>query len=185
MLNSWVKALIVTCFDGASVMLGENGGVAAKVIEWAIHVVAMHAAAHVTQLVQGDSYKDDEYYWFFCQIVNELIVHYHRSGKKREGKNSISQAYNGEDVSNLGTLHGIRWAEAVKQVLSNGFQQVPQIVMDLNCYAKALFKSEELTVMSGSELFVDKCFIEKVDTGDGEMRDRKFGGSHERKKRPV
>jgi hypothetical protein len=46
--------------------------------------------------------------------------------------------------------------------------------MDLNCHAKLQFNSEDLTVMSGSELSVNKFFIEKVDVGGGDMRDRKF-----------
>ena len=52
--SDWRKALVGASFDGASVMLGAQNGVAAKLQGVAPQAVVIHAGAHVNQLAIGD-----------------------------------------------------------------------------------------------------------------------------------
>jgi hypothetical protein len=173
--NDFTKALIVDCFDGASVMQGEaKKGVACLVRQESAHSKTTWAAAHINQLVAQDGNAEDDYQPIFRGIVMEIAAHYNQSGKNQARINLLGDDYNGEHVGALGSLNDIRWAESMHRINANLFNQLPQVVMDLNQAAKLKFKSGDLTVMSGSDQFIGRAFFEKVDVGDGEMRNRKF-----------
>ena len=54
-MSDWAKALVAGSFDGASVMLGSQNGVVAKLAVEAPQTIWIHAAAHVTQLALGEA----------------------------------------------------------------------------------------------------------------------------------
>ena len=48
--GDWTEAIVHMTFDGATVMLGEQNGVAARLQRVAPQAIATHASAHVTQV---------------------------------------------------------------------------------------------------------------------------------------
>ena len=109
-----------------------------------------HSAAHINQLCQGDCYDDDDYYWEFRRITDAILAHYNTSAKSTASLDRVVQVLTGvKQARRFGTLHGIRWAEAMSRIIDAVFADLPAVVMDLNSEAKLLFKSESLTVLSG------------------------------------
>eukprot|EP00966_Prymnesium_polylepis_P317928 7344237-Prymnesium_polylepis.1 len=66
--------MVGVSFDGASVMLGQHRGTVAKLQEMAKHLVALHAAAHVTQLANLDSFQRVAYYVDWRGIVQRVYI---------------------------------------------------------------------------------------------------------------
>ena len=70
-------------FDGASVMMGSQNGVAKKLADMSeTHLATIHAVAHVQQLGNCDGLLEVEYYSEWRGLVQDVYVEYAGSGKK-------------------------------------------------------------------------------------------------------
>lgn len=173
--NKFEDGMVVGCFDGATVMQGGGGGgVADLMVEDAEQSKATWSAAHINQLAHGDSFEGDPYYFEFRRIVNAILAHYSLSAKSKASIDRITQELTGKhQVRRLGTLHGIRWAEAVSRAIDALFSELPEVTMDLMADAQRLFDDECLTAISCSTLFLGKKFDQQVNV-DGTMKSRRF-----------
>ena len=154
--SNWNKALVGGSFDGASVMLGSQNGVAAKLKAKAPHAIFLHAGAHVTQLAIGDAVGHVEYYSDWRATVQEVYVYYKLSGKKAFALAEVAEQL-GLDMLTLKGSHGIRWAAADERAVKALLTDLAVIVADLEHTVKRdlgmLFD-----VLTASENFLKKKF---------------------------
>ena len=76
--GSWKRSLIASSWDGASVMIGAQSGVAKRLKDLVPHHISVHAAAHVEQLALGDAFASITYYSEWRETLQEVYVYYHR-----------------------------------------------------------------------------------------------------------
>ena len=160
-MSDWAKALVAGSFDGASVMLGSQNGVVAKLAVEAPQTIWIHAAAHVTQLALGEAVGHLEYYVNWRATVQEVYVYYRLSGKKAFGLSEVAS------VLDVGLLvlkgsHGIRWAAADERAVRALLQDLPAIVVDLEVTAKREL-GINFSTLTPSESFLNKKFDQKFD----------------------
>ena len=78
--SDWKKAAVGFSFDGASVMLGTQNGVAAQLQTMCEStVVITHGVAHVEQLTLSDAFKQVDYFEKWKGTVQEVYLYYHLS----------------------------------------------------------------------------------------------------------
>ena len=71
--SDWRQAAVGMSFDGASVMLGSQNGVAAKLkAQIKGYTASLHAVAHVEQLAMCDAFKEVEYFEEWKSILQEV-----------------------------------------------------------------------------------------------------------------
>ena len=166
-MNDWKKALIAASFDGASVMLGANGGVGKKLMDMTENMkIVIHAAAHVTQLGNADAFSLNDYYvneW--RPTVQEVYVEYAHSGKKRFGLEEIAVEL-GEHLLKLTGSHGIRWAAAQANTTKALLQDLPSVVADLEYRAKTAL-GLHYTQLTPSSSFLRKTFFDTFENDQG------------------
>ena len=164
--NNWEKASVGVCFDGASVMMGKLGGVAKKIKDCVEAAggscVAVHAVAHVTQICNGDAFKEVVYYQEWRETTQELYVEYNGSGKRRFGLEVHANELDAT-LLKLTSSHGIRWAAAQERTIKAVITDLPVIVVDLEKRAKSEH-GLELTQLTPSNVFYGKQFWQKFDT---------------------
>lgn len=154
--GNWQRALVGGSFDGASVMLGAQNGVTAKLTALVPWFLAIHGIAHVTQLAVGDAFNLLPYYAEWKLVVQEVHVYYNGSGKKRH---SLETCANEMDASLLKTsgTHGIRWAAAQARSIRAIQLDLPVIVVDLEITVKTEL-GITFTTLTASDQFVSKQF---------------------------
>ena len=162
-MSSWKQALIATSFDGASVMLGSQNGVAKKLMALCENMmISIHAAAHVTQLGNADAFAKCDYYvdeW--RPTMQEVFVEYAQSGKKRFGLEEVASEI-GEQLLKLTGSHGIRWAAAQANTTKAMLMDLPSIVVDLEYRAKTAL-GMHYTQLTPSNSFLKKTFWHKFE----------------------
>ncbi|KOO33057.1 zinc finger protein 862 [Chrysochromulina tobinii] len=165
-LSDWKKALIGGSFDGATVMLGSQGGTA-KLLKDKVetHLTILHAAAHVEQLALGDAFKEVTYYDEWGGIVQEVYVYYNASGKKRFGLEAVANELKDKLLKIKGT-HGIRWAASQAATLTALLADLPSVVVDLEQTAKATVGCQ-YTLLTPSNSFLGKSFKQRFEAEDG------------------
>jgi hypothetical protein len=156
--SSWQASVVAGSFDGASVMLGSQKGVAAKMKDLVPHMVFVHAAAHVQQLAMADAFQICEYFDKWRKTVQEVYVYYRLSGKKAFSLSQIAEQI-GDDLLKLRGTHGIRWAASQHKSIEALLQDLNAIIIDLEMAAKREV-GLELTSLSPSELFVKRQFTQ-------------------------
>ena len=165
-MSSWKKALIGASFDGASVMLGSQNGVAKKLMELAESMkIVIHAAAHVTQLGNADGFALCEYYLEWRETTQEVFVEYAQSGKKRFGLEEIAHEL-GDHLLKLSGSHGIRWAAAQARTVKALLHDLPSIAVDLSYRAKTAV-GDHFTEMTLSNSFLRKTFFDTFENDAG------------------
>lgn len=110
--------LVTTSLDGASVNLGEKGGVAALLKQEVPHVIAVHGVAHVLELAWADALKDELLIEEMLETNQKAYVHYAGSGKKKLTYRGCCTAL-GEVEHEVVSGHGIRWREASHRASKN------------------------------------------------------------------
>ena len=161
LFGDWRKALVAVSFDGASVMLGAQNGVAAKLQAQAPQMIITHAGAHVTQLAMGDALSHVEYYSEWRRIVQEVYVYYRLSGKKAFGLSEVAASLD-VDLLVLKGSHGIRWAAADERAVKALLQDLPAIVVDLEVTVKREL-GMTFDMLTPSENFLQKKFDQRFD----------------------
>ena len=160
--DSWTDSCIGASFDGASVMLGEQNGVGAKLKAMASNLkFVVHAVAHVEQLAMGDAFKEVEFYEEWKSTMQEAYVYYHRSGKKRDSLEKIAEVLK-EDLLKLTGTHGIRWAAAQFRTIHALLVDLPVIVADLERTVKSEL-GMQFSLLTPSENFIGKTFSQKFE----------------------
>ena len=173
--NQPEDGLVVECLDGASVNQGELNGVAAKQKEWAEQSETTHSVAHVNQICTGKAFEEDAYYQVFRDIVNRVVAHYSRSGKKKAALERITELLcPGSSSLKLPSLHGIRWEEAASRTLQTLFWMLPTIVTDLTIAAQEAFDASCKSILTDNILFIKDSLKEQVDVGEGRKSWRTF-----------
>ena len=170
--GSWVRSIVASSWDGASVMSGEKGGVAAKMKVDAPHHLSVHAVAHVHQLALGEAFQLVEYYAVWRDVLQEVYVYYHKSGKKRFTLEQIAAELDTELLTLKG-IHGIRWAASLEQAIKALLESLPAIAADLESTAKSE-AGIELGLLSPSEVFLRKTFWHTFDAAEGGRRTRRY-----------
>ena len=100
-----------------------------------LHAV-IHAVAHVEQLALGDAFKALDFFEPWKETLQEVYTYYHRSGKKREGLQSIAAILQ-EDLLKISGTHGIRWAAAQARTIVAVLTDLNTIVVDLEKTVKS------------------------------------------------
>ncbi|XP_033753177.1 zinc finger protein 862-like [Pecten maximus] len=106
--NAFKSKLVGCNFDGAAVMMGQKGGVAAKVKERVPHAVAIHCVAHNLELAVLDSVKTVPYLSKFDTTVKNIFLFYYYSPKKRREPRAISDLLD-EDAAYFSGMKQVRW----------------------------------------------------------------------------
>ncbi|XP_046542299.1 zinc finger protein 862-like [Haliotis rubra] len=118
--------LVSVNFDGAAVMLGSKGGVAAKIKDDANYVVPVHCIAHKLELAVLDSVKDLPQLASFENTLKQVLKFYYYSPKMRRELKQVSEIFNTELVS-LSDVKQVRWlASKIRavQALKIGFHTI-------------------------------------------------------------
>ena len=148
-------------------MLGCQNGVAKKLMSMTENMrIAIHAAAHLTQLGNADAFSLNDYYvneW--KPTVQETYVEYAKSGKKRFGLDEVAREI-GEQLLKLTSSHGIRWAAAQANTIKALLQDLPSIVVDLEYRAKTEL-GLHYTQLTPSNSFCRKTFIDTFENDEG------------------
>jgi hypothetical protein len=162
--------LVTTSLDGASVNMGEVGGVVALLKKEVPHVKGVHGVAHVVELAWADALKGEPLIDEMLETNQMAYVHYAGSGKKKLTYSASCTAL-GEDQHELVSLHGIRWRESSHRGAKN---------LLLSWHARTTDLLEEasveiglsLTPLSPPEAFANLMFQKKT-------ADAKYGpGNH-------
>lgn len=166
--SDWKKAIVGASFDGASVMLGAQNGVAARLTEMAeTHVAVIHAVAHVQQLGDNDAFNEVDYYSDWRAIVQEVYLYYSQSGKKRFGlENAADQL--GEKLLKLTGTHGIRWAASQALSVKVLVTDLPAVVADLE-YVVKKDAGCHFTMLTPSNSFLRKSFMHEFEGENGHI----------------
>lgn len=160
--SDWKAAAVGFSFDGASVMLGTQNGVATRLIGMCeCSAIAVHGVAHVEQLTMGDAYKEVDFYEVWKETTQEIYVHYHGSGKKRHGLETIAKELD-EDLLKIGGTHGIRWAASQARTIKAVSVDLPSIAADLEETAKSQL-GVDYSLMTPSNNFINKTFNQKFE----------------------
>ena len=155
--------LVTTSLDGASVNMGEIGGVGALLKKEVPHVKAVHGVAHVVELAWGDAVKGEPLIDEMLETNQMVYVHYAGSGKKKLTYSTACLAL-GDDEHELISNHGIRWREASHRASKN---------LLLSWHARTTDLLEEASVEIGLKLtplsppvaFLNLIFRKKTDAG--------------------
>ncbi|XP_033758057.1 zinc finger protein 862-like [Pecten maximus] len=106
--NAFKSKLVGCNFDGAAVMMGKKGGVAAKVKERVPHAVAIHCVAHNLELAVLESVKTVPYLSKFDTTVKNIFLFYYYSPKKRRELRAISDLLD-ENAAYFSGMKQVRW----------------------------------------------------------------------------
>ena len=164
--SSWRKALVGVSFDGASVMLGSQNGVAAKLKRLTESMlIVIHGVAHVAQLGNADAFALVDYYPEWRSTMQEAYLEYSQSGKKSFSMQQIASEL-GEDLLKLQGNHGIRWAAAQARSIKALLFDLPTIVADLEYRVKTQL-GFEYTLLTASNSFLRKQFWHQFENENG------------------
>jgi phosphotransferase system IIB component len=121
-LGKWKNRLVGFGADGAAVMMGHLGGVAAKLKEEAPHIIEMHCCAHRLELAVKDAAKADSFLQSMDEFLEDLYKLYHYSPVCWHGLQEAGQAL-GVSVVKPVNVFGTRWLphreRAIKAVERN------------------------------------------------------------------
>jgi hypothetical protein len=154
--------LIAGSYDGASVMLGENGGVATLLLVMVPHFIATHAVAHNLQRAGPDAWELFPFMEKLNQILKDCYAYYHVSAKRTGSLNDVADAL-GEAALKFSKMHGIRWMAAQTRAISVLLHNWQSVVVDLREIANesiGLFLSE---TSSDNTAYLDRKFYEPFD----------------------
>jgi hypothetical protein len=164
--SDWKKAAVGFSFDGASVMLGTQNGVATKLKAMCeSDAVAIHGVAHVEQLTMADAFKEVDYFDEWKGLLQEVYLEYHRSGKKRHGLEAVAKGLE-EDLLKIGGTHGIRWAASQARSIRAIMTDLPSIVADLEVTVKSEL-GINFSLLTPSNSFLGKTFWQQF---EGDLR---------------
>jgi hypothetical protein len=152
--------LVTTSLDGASVNLGEVGGVVALIKKEVPHIKGVHGVAYVIELAWNDALKGDPLIDEMNETNQMAYVHYAGSGKKKLTYGVCCKVL-GEEQHELVSLHGIRWRESSHRAAKN---------LLLSWHARTTDLLEEasveiglkLTPLSSPEAFINLTFQKKT-----------------------
>ena len=165
-LSSWKQALIGGSLDGASVNMGEHGGVAKMLKDLSETTLTMiHAVAHVQQLSMANGFDDVSYIADWKVTVQAVYMNYNLSGKKRFGLEEVANELDSALLKLQGS-HGIRWAAAQAKTLKALIVDLPVVVVDLERTAKAQL-GLSLSQLTPSVNFIGKTFWQKFENAGG------------------
>ena len=168
-LSDWKKAAVGGSFDGASVMMGAQGGVAKLLkdqVETNLNIV--HAVAHVQQLGNLDGFHNCDYYDEWRETVQAVYVHYAGSGKKRFGLEAVAEQLDAQ-LLKLQTTHGIRWAASQAKTIKALLTDLPAVVVDLEKTVKDEL-GLEFNQLTPSLSFVNKTFMQAFSHDGGRVK---------------
>ena len=158
--SDWKKAAVGVSFDGASVMMGSQNGVAKKMQDKSEgHLAVIHAVAHVEQLGNSDAFSEVEFYGPWRETVQETYVEYASSGKKRFSLEEVANELR-QTLLKMGTTHGIRWAASQARTIKGLTTSLPSIVVDLEYRVKTQL-GMHFTQLTPSNSFLRKTFTQK------------------------
>ena len=108
--NEYLKNnLIAFCSDGASVMLGRNSGVGARLKKDFPNIVIWHCLNHRLQLALDDSVNDIKQINHFEIFMDKIYTIFHQSNKNQMQLYNISEEL-GLEILKIGRVLGPRWA---------------------------------------------------------------------------
>ena len=104
-----INNLIAFCSDGASVMLGRNSGVGARLKKDFLNIVIWHCLNHCLQLALDDSVNDIKQMNHFKIFMDKIYTIFHQSNKNQMQLYNISEKL-GLEILKIGRVLGPRWA---------------------------------------------------------------------------
>ena len=104
-----INNLIAFCSDGASVMLGRNSGVGARLKKDFPNIVIWHCLNHCLQLALDDSVNDIKQMNHFKIFMDKIYTIFHQSNKNQMQLYNISEKL-GLEILKIGRVLGPRWA---------------------------------------------------------------------------
>lgn len=114
--------IIAQCYDGATVMSGERGGLQAKMKEIHPYAMYIHCLAHKLNLVVVDACADIKSSANFFGVLEALHVHFSKPGNHAHLKELREHLGIKEGVRELNSLSTTRWScryNNCKAVLTN------------------------------------------------------------------
>jgi hypothetical protein len=122
--------LIANSFDGASVNLGKNTGLASMFAAVNEQVITVHAVAHILELSLHDGLDHHEEVVTALELNQDLYSEYSRSAKKLLSKDDMAESL-GEKPGALAGNHGVRWAESTARGIKEVCKQWKVVTSDL------------------------------------------------------
>ncbi|KAJ8318674.1 hypothetical protein KUTeg_003765 [Tegillarca granosa] len=124
-------SLICANFDGASVNLGQKGGVIAKIREVIPNVLGLHCVAHKLELAALDANKHCKYVIEqFEQTVKGIFNFYHYSPKRRREVKEVADVLD-VTFSHMSDVKQVRWMSSKYRAIEALQKNYPAIVTHL------------------------------------------------------
>ena len=143
-LPNWNDQLVGMCADGASVNLGQIGGVVAKLREKTPHIIDIHCMAHRLELALHDMQKQIPMVNKVDDVLGSIYRTYHRSPKSKRELTALCEELNTR-FYNPNPVKGTRWVphldRALKQYLRSNAED---LVNDPGSYTAVQMHMESL-----------------------------------------
>ena len=115
-LPNWDDMLVGMCADGASVNLGQSGGVVAKLRERKPHLIDIHCMAHRLELALKEVQKQNNMVAKVDTVLNHIYATYHHSPKSKRDLETICQELETRFYSPC-PVKGTRWVPHLDRAL--------------------------------------------------------------------
>ena len=133
----WIKKLISTGTDGASVMMGRKGGVVSLIKQDAPQVIGIHCVAHNLELAFSGTLKSNETMMSIRDLLNGCWKHYKYSPKALRVLLELAEAMEIK-VGKPTKASGTRWVPNLLRALAVLLQKnLPAIVSHFQHTAEA------------------------------------------------
>ena len=140
----WKDKMVGFGADGASVMMGHKGGVAALLKVDIPHLVEIHCVAHRLQLSVLDAIRDHSYISEFESGLKKLFSFYNKSPKRLGELREVASLLK-EIVRVFGSLHQVRWMASKQRALNVTINNWKSVVSHLQDTFVRVTKNESTT----------------------------------------
>ena len=113
---NWMSKLVALGTDGASVNMGEIGGVGAIVKRDIPHLIHIHCIAHELEIAVLDACNKVTYIVKFQNTMKTLLKYYSQSSKRLGELAEIGKMFN-ETICSFGKWNPIRWIASKSRIL--------------------------------------------------------------------
>ena len=139
----WIKKLISTGTDGASVMVGRNNGAVSLIKREAPQVIGIHCEAHNLELALMDTLKSNETMMSIKELLNGCWKHYKCSPKALRELRALAEAIEVK-VEKPTKASGTHWSPHLLRAIAVLSKNLPAIVSPFEHTAEARDASAEM-----------------------------------------
>ena len=143
-LPDWNDRLVGMCADGASVNLGQSGGVVAKLRESSPHLIDIHCMAHRLELALLDVQKSVNMVQKVDETLNSIYKTYHKSPKSKRELEVLCNELETRIYSPK-PVKGTRWVPHIDRALKQFIKSNTDLVKEPGCYSAVQMHMESLT----------------------------------------